>query len=69
MGCVDGQLCWTNASLIDYITKQAKTFLSTQVKNGLFAPFIYKMMILPRQARDKHRETTQKGTVLLQALT
>jgi hypothetical protein len=26
----------------------------------LFAPFIYKNDILPRQARDKHRESTQK---------
>jgi hypothetical protein len=32
-------------------------------KNGIFAmPFIYKneLIILPRQARDKHRESTQK---------
>ena len=26
----------------------------------LLAPFIYKMHLLPRQARDKHRESTQK---------
>ena len=26
------------------------------------------MLILPRQARDKHRENTQKQTVLLQEL-
>ena len=26
----------------------------------LFEPFIYTMIILPRQARDKHRESTQK---------
>ena len=28
----------------------------------LFAPFLYKIIILPRQARDKHRESTQKRT-------
>jgi hypothetical protein len=27
---------------------------------GIFAPFIYKTIILPRQARDKHWESTQK---------
>ena len=34
-------------------------------ENDFLKPFIYKMMILPRQARDKHRRT-QKKTVLLQ---
>jgi hypothetical protein len=29
-------------------------------KKPLFAPFMYKCIILPRQARDKHRESTQK---------
>jgi hypothetical protein len=29
-------------------------------QSTLFAPFIYKTIILPRQARDKHRESTQK---------
>jgi len=29
-------------------------------KNGLLKPFVYKMMILPRQARDKHRENSKK---------
>jgi hypothetical protein len=31
-------------------------------KNGLFEPFIHflKMLILPRQARDKHREKLKK---------
>jgi hypothetical protein len=28
-------------------------------ENGLFAPFIYKMIILPRLARDKHRENSK----------
>ena len=32
----------------------------SKVKNGLFELFIYKMLLLPRQARDKHRESTQK---------
>ena len=38
-----------------------------EMKNGLFEPFILKMLILPRQARDKHRENTQKQTVVLGA--
>jgi hypothetical protein len=29
-------------------------------KNGIFEPFIYKTNILPRQARDKHRENSKK---------
>jgi hypothetical protein len=29
-------------------------------KNGLFGPFVYKVIILPRQARDKHRENHSK---------
>jgi hypothetical protein len=34
-------------------------------KNGTFCPlFILTMIILPRQARDKHRESTQKSAVL-----
>jgi len=32
-------------------------------KTPLFAPFIYKTVILPRQARDKHRENSQKSGV------
>jgi hypothetical protein len=36
-------------------------------KNGLFEPYIYsKTNILPRQARDKHRENSKKGTVFPQ---
>jgi len=42
------------AAMADQVTKQS-----------FFESFIYKMMILPRQARDKHRRT-QKKTVLLQ---
>jgi hypothetical protein len=35
-------------------------------KNGLFAPFVYiKFIILPRQARDKHRENSKKSGVSL----
>eukprot|EP01046_Picozoa_sp_COSAG06_P031581 COSAG06_NODE_3084_length_5880_cov_3.762325_3_plen_85_part_00 len=37
-----------------------------QVKNGLLKPFIYIMIILPRQARDKHRENSKKEAVLSQ---
>jgi hypothetical protein len=37
--------------------------VTLQVKNGLFKPFIYKMMILPRQARDKHRENSKNNAV------
>eukprot|EP01046_Picozoa_sp_COSAG06_P023287 COSAG06_NODE_1842_length_8236_cov_57.085904_5_plen_123_part_00 len=40
--------------------------VTLQVKNGLLKPFIYKMMILPRQARDKHRENSKKEAVLSQ---
>jgi hypothetical protein len=29
-------------------------------KNAIFAPFTYKTSILPRQARDKHRENSKK---------
>jgi hypothetical protein len=29
-------------------------------ENASFAPFIYKTIFLPRQARDKHRETALK---------
>ena len=37
-------------------------------KNGPFEPFTYlKTNILPRQAQDKHRESTQKRTVFPQA--
>ena len=36
-----------------------KNYLSVR-KTPLFAPFVYKTNILPRQARDKHRESTQK---------
>ena len=41
----------------------ALTFTTTMLtvrKTPLFAPFIYKCIILPRQARDKHRENSQK---------
>jgi hypothetical protein len=38
-------------------------------KNGLFKPLMYKTNILPRQARDKHRESTQKRTVCPQEST
>ena len=44
-------------------------YVTTGSKTVFFRHLYIKMMILPRQARDKHRETTQKGTVLLQALT
>ena len=30
----------------------------------LFAPFIYKMIVLPRQARDKHRENSIKDVFM-----
>jgi hypothetical protein len=30
------------------------------VLNGLFEPFIYTMLIVPRRARDKHRETRKQ---------
>eukprot|EP01046_Picozoa_sp_COSAG06_P017324 COSAG06_NODE_1172_length_10425_cov_7.741042_7_plen_93_part_00 len=33
-------------------------------KTALFQPFVYKMIILPRQARDKHRENSKKGRFL-----
>ena len=32
-------------------------------KTPLFAPFIYKCIILPRQAWDKHRENSKKSGV------
>ena len=36
-------------------------------KNGFLSHLYINIMILPRQARDKHRESTQKTPVLLQA--
>ena len=44
------------------------SMLSTQaVRNRVFLRHLYiKMIILPRQARDKHRESTQKRTRFLQ---
>jgi hypothetical protein len=33
--------------------------------NGLFEPFAYKTSILPRQARDKHRENSKKRPFVL----
>ena len=35
-------------------------------KTVLFAPFLYKMIILPRHARDKHRGNSKQSTVFLQ---
>ena len=32
-------------------------------KTTLFAPFMHKCIILPRQARDKHRETSKQSGV------
>jgi len=34
-------------------------------KNGLFEPFIYKTIFLPRQARDKHRKNSPQKYVCL----
>ena len=45
---------------------------STVCEHGLFEPFVYKhVIVLPRQARDKHGESAQKegDHVFLQALT
>eukprot|EP01046_Picozoa_sp_COSAG06_P058416 COSAG06_NODE_11724_length_1472_cov_1.892935_2_plen_194_part_01 len=43
-------------------------FLARQAGKRVFFSRLYiKMLILPRQARDKHRESTQKQTVFLQA--
>ena len=33
-------------------------------KTPLFAPFIYKTIFLPRQARDRHRENSKSGVFL-----
>jgi hypothetical protein len=41
--------------------------ISSGKKTRLFAPLIPKMIILPGQARDKHRRSTQKQTVFSQA--
>eukprot|EP01046_Picozoa_sp_COSAG06_P027975 COSAG06_NODE_2497_length_6757_cov_80.480625_2_plen_125_part_00 len=30
------------------------------VRNAIFVPFIYKTIILPRQARDKHKKSSNK---------
>jgi hypothetical protein len=42
--------------------------VTTQVEKTVFLRHLYiKIIILPRQARDKHRENSKKETVLLQA--
>ena len=41
-------------------TSQRPLQAGTRVKKRQFAPFILKLILLPRQARDKHRESTQK---------
>ena len=41
--------------------------MTTQVEKTVFLRHLYiKIIILPRQARDKHRENSKKETVLLQ---
>jgi hypothetical protein len=43
------------------------TLEAVQVRKRHFLSHLYiKMMILPRQARDKHRENSKKTTVFLQ---
>ena len=39
---------------------------TTGAKNGLFEQFIYKNDDITKTGSDKHRESTRKGTVLLQ---
>ena len=34
------------------------------IENGTIYPLLHKMIVLPRQARDKHRENSKKETVL-----
>ena len=58
-----GQAVWAEEHLVvdchrgPAAQKRSKAF---PAKNGLFEPFILKTIILARQARDKHRESTQK---------
>jgi hypothetical protein len=50
--------------LIDWRRSQWLQLAYWVSKNGLFEPYIYIYThILPRQARNKHRENTQKRTV------
>jgi hypothetical protein len=49
------QFMGTTGAVVDVVAEFGK-------ETRLFAPFLYKIIILPRQARDKHRESTQKRT-------
>jgi hypothetical protein len=43
-------------------------FLTSGEKTALFSHFYIKTIFLPRQARDNHRESTPKKTVLSQEI-
>ena len=47
------QFMGTTGAVVDVVAEFGK-------ETRLFAPFVHKMIILPRQARNKHRESTQK---------
>jgi hypothetical protein len=56
-----GDLDWTVLSLI--CDGEARGILERMRGHGSFEPFIYKCDLLPRQARDKHRENSETTTV------
>ena len=47
------QFMGTTGAVVDVVAEFGK-------ETRLFAPFIHKMIILPRQARDEHRENSKK---------
>eukprot|EP01046_Picozoa_sp_COSAG06_P061630 COSAG06_NODE_13591_length_1241_cov_1.538529_3_plen_81_part_01 len=48
-----------SAGLLDDLDWSAAEVAAWCEKRGSFAPFCTKTIILPRQARDKHRETVK----------
>jgi len=60
---------WGSASRAGYPTPRiACSWAATGKKSILFVRFVYRKIMLPRQARDKHRENSKKSTVLLQRM-
>ena len=45
--------------------RQELSWVREGKKTALFEPYLYKMIILPRQARDRHRENSKKAHFLL----
>jgi hypothetical protein len=60
-GNKDSMLGLATATLFNCINTTCISTCGWNVReNGSFQPFVYKTIFLPRLARDKHRESTQK---------